>query len=62
VNPEIRAFEYLWLSNIHPRACGEEDEAGAFKGEGNICVVQRDLKGLQDLHTSATKDSGETRC
>jgi hypothetical protein len=29
-----RTFEDLWLSNLHPRASGEEDEAGAFRKKG----------------------------
>jgi hypothetical protein len=44
-------LEDLWLSSIHPCSCGEGDEAGAFTIEGNIFGIQRELKGLNDIHT-----------
>jgi hypothetical protein len=44
-------FEDLWLSSLHPCACGEEDKARAFM-----------TKGLQDLHTNIEKYSCDQRC
>jgi hypothetical protein len=41
-----KKFEDLWLSNIHPRSFGEEEEYGALKSEGNIHGVHRYLKYL----------------
>jgi hypothetical protein len=60
--PRDRTFEDIWLSSLHPCACGKEDEVVAFKTEGYNCGVHRDLKSLQDLHTSETKESCEQRC
>jgi hypothetical protein len=57
-----RKFEDLWLSNIHPCECGEEDEVGPFRIKGYICGVYQDLKGLHDLHSSAEEDNCERRC
>jgi hypothetical protein len=36
---KYREIEDIWLSSIHPCACGEEDEVGALKTEGNTCGV-----------------------
>jgi hypothetical protein len=53
------SFEDLWFSSLHQYPHGEEDKVGAFRIEGNIFWVQRDLKILQNHHSTTKEDNCE---